>query len=74
MPGLLWLDRYPYGCIEQTTSRAFPLLYNERCSRRRGKRDKNIKDRVQDAVERVLDMQTYSGSFGMWGAMGEPDN
>ena len=21
-----WLDRYPYGCLEQTTARAFPLL------------------------------------------------
>ena len=27
VPGLLkWLDKYPYGCIEQTTSRAMPLL------------------------------------------------
>ena len=23
------LDRYPYGCTEQTTSRALPLLYSE---------------------------------------------
>ena len=28
VPGLLRaLDKYPYGCIEQTTSRALPLLY-----------------------------------------------
>ncbi|MHA4875533.1 hypothetical protein ACX0FC_19360, partial [Enterococcus faecium] len=28
VPGLLAsLDRYPYGCAEQTTSRALPLLY-----------------------------------------------
>ena len=28
VPGLLTaLDRYPYGCAEQTTSRALPLLY-----------------------------------------------
>ncbi|MDA4836192.1 hypothetical protein NY536_32690, partial [Enterobacter hormaechei] len=24
---LMTLDRYPYGCAEQTTSRAMPLLY-----------------------------------------------
>ncbi len=24
---LMTLDRYPYGCAEQTTSRALPLLY-----------------------------------------------
>ncbi len=28
VPGLLLaLDRYPFGCVEQTTSRALPLLY-----------------------------------------------
>ena len=28
VPGLLQsLDRYPYGCTEQTVSRALPLLY-----------------------------------------------
>ncbi|WP_462322856.1 alpha-2-macroglobulin family protein, partial [Halochromatium sp.] len=28
VPGLLWaLDRYPFGCVEQLTSRALPLLY-----------------------------------------------
>ena len=30
VPGLLRaLDRYAYGCLEQTTSRALPLLYVE---------------------------------------------
>ena len=28
VPGILWsLDRYPFGCVEQLTSRALPLLY-----------------------------------------------
>ncbi|MCF7996785.1 MAG: hypothetical protein K9L88_18430, partial [Chromatiaceae bacterium] len=28
VPGLLWsLDQYPFGCVEQLTSRALPLLY-----------------------------------------------
>ena len=37
MPSLLMtLDRYPYGCAEQTTSRALPLLYvSELCQGRR---------------------------------------
>ena len=25
-PALRWLDRYPWACLEQTTSRAFPLV------------------------------------------------
>ncbi|MBP6014305.1 MAG: alpha-2-macroglobulin family protein [Alphaproteobacteria bacterium] len=76
VPGLLrWLDRYPYGCIEQTTSRAFPLVYyNDLALLANVKQDKNIKDRVQDAAYRILDMQTYAGSFGMWSSIsGEAD-
>jgi hypothetical protein len=76
VPGLLrWLDRYPFGCIEQTTSRAFPLLYyNDMALLASVKQDKNIKDRVQEAAYRVLDMQTYEGSFGMWSSIsGEAD-
>lgn len=31
VPGILWsLDRYPFGCVEQLTSRALPLLYLDR--------------------------------------------
>ena len=77
VPGLLrWLDRYPYGCIEQTTSRAFPLVYyNDMALLANVKQDKTIKDRVQDAAYRVLDMQTYGGSFGMWSSIsGEADS
>ena len=76
VPGLLrWLDRYPYGCIEQTTSRAYPLVfYNDMALLAGVKQDKDIKGRVQDASERILDMQTYAGSFGMWSSIsGEAD-
>ena len=69
VPGLLkWLDRYPYGCLEQTTSRAFPLLFANDLAEGAGlAADKPIDVRIQDAIERVVDMQNYSGGFGMWG-------
>jgi len=76
VPGLLrWLDRYPFGCLEQTTSRAFPLVYyNDLALLSNVKQDRSIKDRVQDAAWRILDMQTYEGSFGMWSSIsGESD-
>ncbi|MEQ1754829.1 MAG: alpha-2-macroglobulin [Micropepsaceae bacterium] len=76
VPGLLrWLDRYPFGCIEQTTSRAFPLVYyNDMALLASVKQDKSIKERVQEAANKVLDMQTYEGSFGMWSSIsGEAD-
>ncbi len=74
VPGLLTsLDRYPYGCAEQTTSRALPLLYVNDVARRIGiAEDSEIKERIQKAVARVLEMQDSSGAFGVWGP-GEPD-
>jgi uncharacterized protein YfaS (alpha-2-macroglobulin family) len=69
VPGLLTqLDRYPYGCAEQTTSRALPLLYaNEMGSRFGLRADGDLKERVQTAIDRVLEMQSSSGAFGVWG-------
>jgi uncharacterized protein YfaS (alpha-2-macroglobulin family) len=65
---LLSLDRYPYGCAEQTTSRALPLLYVEDMSASYGiKEDPDLHKRVQDAVYRVLNYQASAGSFGLWG-------
>jgi len=62
------LDRYPYGCIEQTTSRAFPLLYfTDVALLTHDKTDPGVRDRVQKAVERVVDMQRVDGNFGFWG-------
>lgn len=74
VPGLLRaLDKYPYGCIEQTTSRALPLLYyNDVALLGYGPSDPRIGDRVQDAIYRIVDMQISDGSFGMWGPFGNP--
>jgi len=67
------LDKYPYGCIEQTTSRALPLLYyNDVALLGYGPADPRITDRVQDAVYRIVDMQMSDGSFGMWGPFSTP--
>jgi uncharacterized protein YfaS (alpha-2-macroglobulin family) len=73
VPSLLMaLDRYPYGCAEQTTSRALPLLYlsemaaGSEATAGLGDQDE-LKKRVQDAIYRVLSYQSSSGSFGLWG-------
>ena len=67
------LDKYPFGCIEQTTSRALPLLYyNDVALLGYGPTDPRIPDRVQDAIYRIVDMQIGDGSFGMWGPFSTP--
>ena len=62
------LDRYPYGCIEQTTSRAFPLLYFDDVALiTHDKADPGVRNRVQGAIDRIVDMQRSDGNFGFWG-------
>ena len=68
VPSLLMaLDRYPYGCTEQTTSRALLLLYvNDLEAPAALLADKGLGERVQTAIERVLAKQSAAGSFGLW--------
>jgi len=73
VPGLLaQLDRYPYGCVEQTTSRALPLLYFNQVAHNWGDDEHanqaNLRDRVQQAIQRILAVQRYAGGFGLWNA------
>lgn len=65
---LLALDRYPYGCTEQTTSRALPLLYVNDLSQSFGiPVDDGLRERVQEAIYRVIAHQSSTGGFGLWG-------
>ncbi|MFY0682189.1 MAG: alpha-2-macroglobulin family protein [Thalassovita sp.] len=61
------LDRYPYGCTEQVTSQALPLLYMGQVSEALGigGRDR-IQKRVSQAIEKVLTRQATNGAFGLW--------
>ncbi|MGE4278573.1 MAG: alpha-2-macroglobulin [Magnetospirillum sp.] len=73
VPGLLrWMDRYPFGCLEQTTSRALPLLYfNDLAQAIGATGDQGADARVQQAIDRVLTMQGADGNFRMWGPWGD---
>jgi uncharacterized protein YfaS (alpha-2-macroglobulin family) len=66
------LDRYPYGCSEQITSRAMPLLYvNELAAGAHLAQDTASDQRIKDAIERLLARQGSNGSFGLWEAGGD---
>ena len=61
------LDRYPYGCSEQLTSRALPLLYLDEVVLAAGLTDETtVRDRVQAAIAAVLANQSSAGGFGLW--------
>ncbi len=71
-PGALYssLARYPYGCTEQMTSRAMPLLYSEQLAALAGKSSEDAKAaakrEVQDAINTLLNRQSPDGSIGLW--------
>ena len=65
------LDKYPYGCSEQTVSRALPLLYLSDLGVSPKDLDADLQDRMQKAVTRLVNRQSGSGSFGLWSAYGD---
>jgi alpha-2-macroglobulin len=66
------LDRYPYGCSEQITSRALPLLYvNDLAAGAHLAMDTAVDQRIKDAIDRLLARQGSNGSFGLWFAGGD---
>ncbi|MBD3764938.1 MAG: alpha-2-macroglobulin family protein [Rhodobacterales bacterium] len=74
-PGLLAaLDRYPWGCAEQVTSAALPLLYFEQMARLLDRPfAPDIRTRIDQAVAAVLQNQSAEGGFGLWGpGSGDP--
>lgn len=73
VPALLSaLDRYPYGCTEQTVSRAMPLLYaNRLAALDRLGLDDGLDGRVRESIDRVLARQGSDGAFGLWSVGGD---
>lgn len=69
-PGLLAaLDRYPYGCTEQVTSKAMPLLYLSAVAQATGIGSApEVGKRIDDAIARILTRQASNGAFGLWRA------
>jgi alpha-2-macroglobulin len=72
---LSYLVRYPYGCIEQTTSSTRPLLFVSQLVDRVDPTlvsTAKVPDMVQSGINRVLSMQTASGGFAYWPGSTEP--
>ena len=61
------LDRYPYGCTEQITSRALPLLYADPLAAASGEAAiAGSRARVQEAIGTLLSRQSADGVIGLW--------
>ena len=66
---LKWLENYPYGCLEQITSSAFPFLCADDLLRL-GVIDEatrsNAVVKVKAAYGEIMQMHMANGSFSMW--------
>ncbi|MCE4540090.1 alpha-2-macroglobulin family protein [Pelomonas sp. P7] len=63
---------YPYGCLEQTTSSAYPLVFiDDEAAKRWGltpvPREERAK-RLEGAFARLAGMQQARGGYGLWAA------
>ncbi|HEV8077064.1 MAG TPA: hypothetical protein VGP45_01630, partial [Marinobacter sp.] len=59
------LSRYPYGCLEQTVSRAFPLIVMGQPLAERGDFTE-ARERLGKSYRRIADLQRSSGMFSLW--------
>jgi len=61
-----YLLDYPYGCIEQSSSRVLSLIAARELGQRFGLDDREAALRLTAGIERMLSMQTASGGFAYW--------
>ncbi|GAA5040351.1 membrane protein [Marivirga lumbricoides] len=63
---LKWLIRYPYGCIEQTTSAVFPQLTLKQMGYFRKDEISEIDKNINEAILRLQQFVLSSGAFSYW--------
>ncbi|MGQ9608858.1 MAG: alpha-2-macroglobulin family protein [bacterium] len=70
---LQYLLQYPHGCAEQTVSRLFPLLYFNDMAKVIEPELFGVKSAdyyIEEGITKLESMQTNSGDFEFWPAMG----
>lgn len=70
------LFRYPYGCAEQTTSKALPwLLQSEELTplKQQAQQGRSVEAILEQAIHRLSTMQKANGSFSLWSKHGKED-
>ncbi|MBI3900095.1 MAG: alpha-2-macroglobulin family protein [Gammaproteobacteria bacterium] len=68
------LLQYPYGCLEQTTSSAYPHVFiDEAKATELGLKPLSLRERAErldHAIQRLSTMQLASGGFSLWDSSG----
>ena len=61
-----YLIGYPHGCVEQTTSKAFPQLYLGDLMKLDAQKEEAIAKNVMSAINKLRSFQRGTGGFGYW--------
>ncbi|MDP5170396.1 MAG: MG2 domain-containing protein [Bacteroidia bacterium] len=68
---LEYLLRYPFGCIEQTTSSVFPLVHIPKLMEVTTGQQVAIDDKIKKAIDRLKLFQLSNGGLAYWPGSGE---
>ncbi len=66
------LLQYPYGCLEQTSSRIYPLLFADQKAITRWQLDsekwtqEKRFEQIENGLTHISGMQLFNGGFGLW--------
>lgn len=63
---LSYLLGYPHGCLEQITSKGFPLLYISSFTDLTPQQAKSTEETVKEVIRRLRSYQTVDGAFAYW--------
>ncbi|PIE55248.1 MAG: hypothetical protein CSA35_02105 [Dethiosulfovibrio peptidovorans] len=69
LPVVAFLNDYPYTCLEQTVSKAWPLVALPNMARKLNSRlagNRGLTDALRAVVAKLQILQLYDGSFAMW--------
>lgn len=69
-----YLIQYPYGCLEQTVSAAFPQLYLSEVKELTNDERLSVQRNVQYAIERLKSFQNREGGFVFWPGSEDTDS
>lgn len=69
-----YLLQYPYGCVEQTVSAAFPQLYISQVKATTDAERATIGANVRAAIDRLNRFRTRDGGFAYWPGSEDPDS
>jgi uncharacterized protein YfaS (alpha-2-macroglobulin family) len=69
-----YLVRYPHGCVEQTTSAAFPQLFLPDVLDITFEKKKEIAENVKSAIKKLSDFQAPNGGLSYWPGHGYADD